>query len=278
MRLDKDQVIGIVGGMGPEAGIALYDSILKQTEATVDQQHLSVVMMSFPGYIVDRTKYLEGETDVNPGYNIARIISKLEESGAGIIGIACNTSYAAPIFKVIKDELYNLKSDVRLLNMPEEVCSHILSCHPENRRIGVMSTNGTWKCGIYEKLLKDNGYETIIPEFEFQNNKIHRMIYDPVYGIKANPQQITADVESLLEEVLLYFRENGADAIILGCTELSKVLNSNRVGDMLIVDSTKVMAAALISEVNDTSNNSKVKKKHQPDNSQNRYKKINCNN
>ncbi|MEL7147423.1 MAG: aspartate/glutamate racemase family protein, partial [Bacteroidota bacterium] len=113
----------------------------------------------------------------------------------------------------------------------------------------VMSTNGTWKCGIYGNLLKKRGFETIIPDYDFQNEKIHRMIYDPDFGIKANTENVTAEAKALLEEALQYFKSCQADAIILGCTELSKVLTSDRVNEMLIVDSTRVLASALISEV-----------------------------
>ena len=248
MNSDRENVIGIVGGMGPEAGVALYKRILSNTPAGSDQEHLSVMLMSFPGHIVDRTAFLEGVTHINPAYNVVKIIEKLETAGAGIIGIACNTSHAPEIFDVIMEELDRKNSSVTLVNMPLETCLYIKDKYPFVRRVGVMATNGTCKSGVYENLLRRLGYDLVIPDSEFQNDFIHRIIYDPWFGIKANPNCITPEAKLLIERSICFFRERNTDAIILGCTELSLGINKNVVDGLLIVDSMEVLALALIRE------------------------------
>ena len=247
MNLKSEKVIGIVGGMGPQAGNSLLNDILRYTNATADQHHLSVVMMSFPKHIADRTSFINGTSTINPAFSIAEIIHKLEGAGASIIGIACNTSHAPEIFNVILEELARTGSRVKLLNMPMETCHYIKKNCTNVQRVGLMTTNGTYKAGIYKAMLQRLGYQVIIPDPKFQNNVIHKMIYDPLFGIKSTPI-ITSQVHDLMDKALAYFAAQDTDAIILGCTELSLVMNENRVGSMTIVDSTKALALALIRE------------------------------
>ena len=246
MNLKEDKVIGIVGGMGPQAGLSLFNYIINHTKAVTDQQHLSVIVMSFPGHLTDRTSFLEGATDVNPAFNIAEVIGKLEHAGAKVAGIACNTSYSPEIYDVIVDELRKMNSRVNLLHMPAETCDFIRINYPKVCRIGLMATNGTYRSGIYANLLRDRGYEVILPDPEFQTSVIHRMIYDDKFGIKANPGGVTREVGLLVDKALCFFEEKGTDAIILGCTDLSTVFPEKIARGMLLVDSTEVLARALI--------------------------------
>ena len=248
MNTEDDNVIGIVGGMGPEAGLSLFNHILSHTEGRVDQEHLSVVLTSFPKHIVDRTLFLQGDVYENPAYSIANIIRKLELTGAKIIGIACNTSHAPEIYNIVLEELEKRKSQVQLINMPFETCLYIRNNYANVKRIGVMSTNGTYRSGIYERLLKDWGYEVILPDFKFQNDIIHKMIYDPEFGIKSKPGCITPEANLLMNNSLEFFKENGSDAIILGCTELSSMIVKKEVEDMVVINSIEVLALALIRE------------------------------
>jgi aspartate racemase len=248
MRSEKSKVIGIVGGMGPQSGLALYESILANTRAVTDQEHLSVVLMSFSGDIVDRTLFLEGKIPTNPAYAIVNIIEKLIISGADIIGIACNTSHSPAIFDVIRSKVNKLENKPMLLSMPLEVCNYISRTHTGISKIGLMTTNGMYKSGLYEKMLVERGYEVIVPDPAFQNKVIHRMIYDPEIGIKANPACITREVWALCDMAIAFFRKNNAEAIILGCTELSLVLKTDEINEMSIIDSTKCLAKALIRE------------------------------
>ena len=108
-----------------------------------------------------------------------------------------------------------------------------------------MVTNGTYKSGIYNKLLTDKDYEVILPDFSFQDTVIHKMIYDPIFGIKANPSHCTEEVKFLIEKALHFFRSKNTQAIILGCTELSLVF-PNSLDDLIVIDSNDSLAKALI--------------------------------
>jgi aspartate racemase len=111
-----------------------------------------------------------------------------------------------------------------------------------------MATNGTYHAAVYNDLLRQWGYDAIVPDQTFQNDVIHRMIYDPEFGIKANSSRTTSQVKRLRDKAINYFRERKADAIIVGCTELSLVLTEKVAGQMLLVDALKALAGALIRE------------------------------
>lgn len=248
MNTQQPQVIGIVGGMGPEAGLSLFNGILSQTRAAKDQDHLSAILMSFPAYITDRTAFLEGHTRVNPAYAIAEVIARLEAAGATVVGIACNTAHAPLIYDTILEEMDRYDSKVKLLHMPLEVGRFIALNYAGVRRVGVMATNGTYKSGLYKKALESYGLEVIMPDSRLQQDVVHRMIYDPVFGLKATAGKISAEVKLLLAKAVDFFRDRNTEALVLGCTELSLLLQPGLSGSMIVVDSTRVLSAALVQE------------------------------
>ena len=74
-------MIGIVGGVGPYAGLDLTRKIFDQTKAVSDQDYLSVVLLSMPQQIEDRTSFLLGQTSINPANAIFKIIRKSMTTG-----------------------------------------------------------------------------------------------------------------------------------------------------------------------------------------------------
>lgn len=248
MNLSKDKVIGIVGGMGPAAGVALMNSILDHTIAVTDQEHLSTILMSFPKHITDRTAFLEGAAGRNPAFSIAEVIRRLETAGAGIVGMACNTSYSPDIYNVILEELDRTGCQVKMLHMPMETCRFIRHNYPAVRNVGVMTTNGAYKAQVYKQCLEREGYHAIVPPAGFQNDIIHNMIYDPVFGLKATNGRVTSIVWQLLDEAMRFFRQMRAELIVLGCTELFSLHRGYKINEMPVVDSTAAFAAALIRE------------------------------
>ena len=64
----------ILGGVGPMSGILFHHEVIKHDHGTIDQDHISVVHMSFPSKIEDRSGYLaHSEGKENPGSQMARV-------------------------------------------------------------------------------------------------------------------------------------------------------------------------------------------------------------
>jgi aspartate racemase len=241
-------IIGIVGGVGPYAGLDLQRKILEQTAAIRDQDHLPVISVSWPGDIPDRTAFLLGETAVNPAGPVLAQLALLSRMGATVAGIPCNTMHAAPIFDVIAAGAAAFERPLRLLHMIRETAGHLQAHHPGLRCVGVLSTTGTYRTRLYPDILEPLGYTVVVLEPEMQAALIHPAIYDPVYGIKAQGRATERARDGLLSGVAA-LREQGAEAIILGCTELPLALPEAALDGLPLVDPTRVLARALVGAV-----------------------------
>jgi len=241
-------MIGVVGGVGPYAGLDLARKICDQTLATTDQDHLPLVVVSIPRGIEDRTRYLLGQTDTNPGHALADIVFDLERARATVVGIPCNTAHAPPIFDAILDRLDRVRSTVKVVHMLNEVLAHLRTRHPRVGTVGVLSTTGTQRSGIYTDLLASSGIAALAPPDDVQEALVHPAIYDPDYGIKAQASPVSERARRDLLAAADGLIERGAEAIVLGCTELPLALPEPAIGDVPLVDPTLVLARALIRE------------------------------
>ncbi|WP_420642225.1 aspartate/glutamate racemase family protein [Candidatus Leptofilum sp.] len=243
--------IGVVGGVGPFAGIDLLGKIAAQTVANQDQDHLTVLNWSQPAKVVDRTEYLLGEVEENPAVALAAQVQQLAKMGAGVVGIPCNTAHAPRIFNQIRAELAAANCDVTLLHMIEEVGRFLQTHLPEVTQVGVLSTTGTYRAGVYVDVLGELGFTAVLPPLTLQTEKIHPAIYDPEYGIKACGVA-TAEAKANLQEGIVTLKTAGAEAIILGCTELPLAFTKPTAAGLPLIDPTLILARALIREANPT--------------------------
>ena len=241
-------MIGIVGGVGPYAGLDLARKIFDQTVASSDQEHLPVALLSAPGEIADRTEFLLGETETNPAHALAYIILKLERMGASVVGIPCNTAHAPAIFDIIAGELETAGCKVKLAHMIEEVAGFVRRRHPRIATVGLLCTTGTYRSGVYPEIIGREGLKVVQPDESLQES-IHAAIYDPEYGIKARSNPVTEKARDTLLAGIASLQGEGAGAVILGCTEIPIAIREKRIGDTPIIDPTLVLARALIKSV-----------------------------
>ncbi|AWV97492.1 aspartate/glutamate racemase family protein [Arcticibacterium luteifluviistationis] len=241
----ENEMIGIVGGIGSYAGIDLIKKIYDQTEAASDQEHLPISMLSVPHKITDRTNFLLDQTTINPGIAISEIIESLISNGSTVIGIPCNTAHAQPIFDLIKA---NVSESCTLVHLIEEVGQYLSTNHPEVKKVGVLGTTGTIMAKVYPDVLSKYGIEVIQPSDEIQNLFVHPSIYDVNYGIKAFSNPVNIKAKENLSMAATYLSRKGAQAIVLGCTEIPLAIQYDKIESSLIVDATAILAKALIRE------------------------------
>lgn len=243
-------MIGIVGGVGPYAGLDLAKNVFDNTLANTDQDHLPLVMVSVPETILDRTEYLLHIVDDNPGRSIANVILRMETVGATVVGIPCNTAHATEIFNLTKEVLAEGKANIILFSMIEETIKAIITEYPNLKKIGVLSTTGTYQFNIYSEPLIDAGLEPIVPPFDIQEKIVHPAIYDKDYGIKAKSNPVTYRARTDLLEMIEFLKQNGAELIIKGCTEIALAIPQQIVHGIPIIDPSIVLARSLIKHVN----------------------------
>jgi aspartate racemase len=237
-------IIGIVGGMGPLAGLDLCRKIITQTIAAKDQDHLPLILYSTPQIIGDRTEYLLGTIEENPADVIVQILVKLESMGCTVAGLSCNTVHAPQIFGVIKNKLSEKGSSINLLNIINEVGGFIKKQYPEVTNVGVLGTTGTYRTKLYDQL-SDFGLRTINLSPREQV-KVHAAIYHPEYGIKSVADMVRKEAREILFSAADSLIKHKSEAIILGCTELPFVFENNFYNGIPAIDPSQILARALI--------------------------------
>ncbi len=237
--------IGVVAGAGPFAGLDLIKKIFEQTIASADQDHLPVIGWFRPDELPDRTAFLLNNRLPNPGTAIAKQVLALEKAGASVAAIPCNTAHAALIFDRMNSELAAQGSKIHFVNMLAETMQHIRKYHPELKRIAALSTTGTYRVSLYPDYLQNAGFQPVIPDETVQTQWVHTAIYDPHYGIKVTGCGTELARASLIDAVR-HLKEKGAQAVILGCTELPLALTEKMIEGVPLLDPTLILARALI--------------------------------
>ena len=124
----SDRVVGILGGMGPEATAEFYRYIVSLTPAGRDQDHIKVLMYSNPK-IPDRSRAIT-EGGESPLPYLVESAHVLERAGAGILAIPCNTAhYYLPELQA--------RVDVPVLNMITETLSAFKGLMPAASTVGL---------------------------------------------------------------------------------------------------------------------------------------------
>lgn len=247
--MNSKDIIGIVGGMGPHTGLDLARKIFDQTDTKESHEHLSIAVHSFPSMFSDRSEFLLGKTKTNPAFAIAEVINKLEEVGAKIVGIPCNTAHAPKIFDVILNELHKKNSNVQIVHMIKEVGVFLHENYPHINKVGLLATRGTYETNIYPKFLKEQDIEVQLLD-ESTQNAVHDIIYNPVDGIKADLTTAKKSAEKKILNIMNDLKASGAQAIILGCTEIPLVFTEKKIGNTIIIDPALILARSLIKMVN----------------------------
>lgn len=248
----KEKTIVIGGGVGPMAGVALHQKIIEHTLTDgSDQTHLSVHHFSRSAAIGDRTAYLLGKSATNPAAGMAAVMRAAVASlglfgQQAVAGIPCNTFHAPEIFDPFLELLRRADVDLPVLHMLAETARFIQQVHPRVRRIGLLSTTGTRLTNIYPRLLQSRA-TMIVQVGEDRQAEVQEGIYDREWGIKAVSPVTGRARERMLAMVRLLI-DQGAELVILGCTEIPLALPERDFAGVPFVDPVEILARALIRE------------------------------
>jgi aspartate racemase len=235
-------MIGIVGGIGPLAGIDLYKRILEHTAAQSDQDHLPVLLAALPGEISDRTAFLLSGIGENPGLGIGKIIMMLENAGANQIAIACNTAHAPAIFDAMLHYLQSMGSKAEIIHLVDITTAAISAHTIDFRHVGVLSTTGAYKTGIFQQALASVGLSPVILPFE----KHEILVHESIYALKLFGENVEQQVIDNLNAAILALKNLGAQAVLLGCTEIGMVESLLDFRGMTVFNPNTIMAQTLI--------------------------------
>lgn len=205
--------LGVIGGLGPMATAVFLQMVVEMTDADVDQEHIEMLIHHYP-QIPDRTSYILGKSAENPAVEMNKTAKALEKQGADLIAIPCITAL------YFYDEL-TVNVSVPIINTIEEIVTYLKARNIH--AVGLMATDGTIESGLFQKAFFNTGCRLLLPSEERQRDIMH-LIYQ---NIKANKEAEMYRFWAAVDEL----KRDGAEVIILGCTELSVLHKKYEIGE-----------------------------------------------
>tara|TARA_B100001057_G_scaffold231163_1_gene231385 strand:- start:4898 stop:5644 length:747 start_codon:yes stop_codon:yes gene_type:complete len=212
-------MIGILGGMGTQAGLDFCNKLAILNRGKIDQE--------YPLFVLYNKSNIPGRPEsigVQTGNLSNRFINKksekkyslvlkslfdgckvLKKSKCKFIVIPCNTAHYW---------YDDLKKRIKLpiINMPKEVFKHTIKKCKKNSSIGLLATEGTLKTGVYSRFFNKN-FNLLYPNKTTQKNSVNKAIqYVKMGKVK--------EANKIIKPAINYLMKKKCKKIILGCTEL----------------------------------------------------------
>ena len=212
-------MIGILGGMGTQAGLDFCNKLAVLNRGKIDQEYPLFLLYNksnIPGRpesIGSQTKNLSNKsTNKNSKIKYERVLKSLlkgckllEKNKCKFIVIPCNTAH------YWYDDLQK-KINIPIINMPKEVFKFTKKNCKKNSKVGLLATEGTLKTGVYNNFFDEN-YNLLKPSESIQKNSVNK-------AIKFVKMGNVRGAEKAIKPAINYLMSMKCKKIILGCTEL----------------------------------------------------------
>lgn len=223
--MNRYKTIGIIGGQGPTATADIYLRIIKYYQDHFKTRHVG----DFPPMIIfsvptpDLVEKIEDEEKIFK--LIGEAIKKLEKDGSDFIIIACNAlQYLLTKFQALVK--------IPIIGIATTIAEHIVN--KGYKTVGILAADTTIRKKIYDPFLQEKGIKLIKPNQTDQKN-IETIILDEYSG-KTN----TINTEKI-KRIVKKLYGNGAEAILLACTELPLILTQQNI-DIPLIDCNEIYA------------------------------------
>ncbi len=219
--------LGILGGLGPMATVYFYEMLTEHTLVTRDQDHIDILISSRAS-TPDRTAFILGQSKENPLPVMVEEANRLVKAGAEVLVLPCNTAH------YFYDEL-SRQTGAPIINIITETVSYCVG--RGMKKVGLLATEGTVRSGAYSDKCRAYGLSIEVPTPEGQQI-INSIIYDDIkQGREPDANRFFRVADELTAR--------GCETLILGCTELSLLKKSGRLGPRF-TDSLAVLADVTI--------------------------------
>ena len=198
--------VGILGGMGPEATILLMQKVLAAVPARDDADHVPLIVHQNPQVPSRIAALIEGQ-GADPGPVLAQMAQDLQDAGAQALAMPCNTAhhYAPGVASA---------TELPFLNMINLTAAAL---HAQGaRRVGMLASPATRKVGVFDTAFAAHGLELVWMEDDQPLLALIRMVKSGASSDETGPL-MQAHAEQL--------RTQGADYLLVACTELSLLTN-----------------------------------------------------
>ena len=224
-----EKIVGVLGGMGPEATVDFFAKVIALTPAHRDQDHFRIIIDNNPK-IPDRTEaILKKDKSLVPV--LMETARNLERTGVDFIVMPCNTAHY--FYQDLIKEI-----SIPVLHMIREVTSAVKASLPKCQKVGLLATTGTITTDLYQEEFQQAGVKIIVPDSQNQAK-----VMDAILQIKGGREKDRARAELIRVGNLLIGLK--AEALVLGCTDIPVVIKA---GDFSVpvFDSNRVLAEATL--------------------------------
>jgi aspartate racemase len=228
MTETREKIVGIIGGMGPEATVDLMQRIIRLTPALDDADHIRCIVDNNPKVPSRIKAIIEGVGD-DPGPCMADMGRRLESWGADFLVIACNTAhyYFEAVHRAVT---------IPVVNLIDLVAGHVNSNYPKLSRIGMLASPAVAMTGLYTQRFSRLGIEDVWPDPDHQAN-----LLSIIKAVKKGDTGSTVrdDYKKVGENLM----HSGAELALIACTELSALG-----GDLPLnaLDAAEVLATEIV--------------------------------
>jgi aspartate racemase len=222
-----DNSIVIIGGMGPQASLLLHKLVVEGSgrHHNGDPADFPLIMhasLPVPDFVASPKNYQAALTLVQAA------CKQLPIKSAAAIGIACNTAH------LMVDDLPLVNTN--FVSMLDEVVD--IALKRGDQTIGLLASPHTVKTKLYQKKFAAKGIGVIEPNAD-ELVKLNGVIHDVIAG------KATANSRAILSTIARNTIDQGAQSIVLGCTELPIVGLEKGIP---AIDSLQVLAEALLNK------------------------------
>jgi aspartate racemase len=225
MNTADELVVGVIGGLGPEATHDFFGKVLTHSRAKSDQQHLHLIIENNPK-IPNRNDAIAG-TGPSSGPALAAMALNLENAGADFIVMACNTAHA------FEGEIRSAIS-TPFVSIIREVVADVMRNHKGIRRVGLLAAQGCINSRVYHDAFHHENVEVVTLDEASQSE-----FMQVLYRIKAGER--TTAIKNAMRGFAKQLVLQSVDVLVAGCTEVPLVLDSQS-SPLPLVDSTDVLA------------------------------------
>jgi aspartate racemase len=218
------RVVGIIGGMGPEATLDLMRRVLAKTPAGRDQDHIHMIVESNPK-IPSRIAHLIEGAGADPTPELIRIAVNLQRAGADALAIPCNTAhaYAHSIRRAVS---------IPLIDMVQLTVDQIAGSR-RVARVGLLASSAVLATELYAKAFSSHGIAVVQP---VRQDEVMALINAVKSGQTGPATQ--AELGRVAHDLA-----SQSDVLLVGCSELSVIAAGITAP---FVDSLDVQAEAIV--------------------------------
>jgi aspartate racemase len=220
-QIDNDKIVGVLGGMGPEATVDFMATVIAFTPAETDQDHIHMIVDNDPTIPARQDAILRDGAD--PGPAMAAMAKRLQDAGADFLVIPCNTAHA--FISYVTGAV-----DIPLLSIIDVT---VAACEA-HASVGLMTTEGCLRSNLYQEALAAAGVDCVLPT-DTELAEFMRLTFQIKSGDRS--EEIGAAMQSLAAALT----NRGANAIVAACTEIPLVLGQNML-DVPLISSTDLLA------------------------------------